>query len=288
MTSRKIIVGYDRSADAKAATAWALDEGARTGAPVEFCYVWEWPAWIPAASMVPAPAVWPDRNADHAIKEMLDEVVAAAKQTHPAVLTTTFTLDADIALTLIDRSGEASLVVLGSRGHSAVAGLLGSVSAAVSAHAHCPVVVVRGDQAASTPVVAGIDDSPQAQSVLAFAAEQAAARHVPLRLVHAWKPVTGIWADTAMATATITPAERQPFDDLVAAIQQRYPEVEISADAVMDHPAAALVSASTSAQLLVVGSRGRGAARGMLLGSVSQHLLRHSRCTVTVVHDPKP
>jgi len=287
MTTRKIIVGYDRSADAKAAAAWALDEAARTGAPVEFCYIWEWPAWIPAASMVPAPAVWPDRNADHTITEMLDDAVAAAKQTHPTVPTATFTVDADVALTLIDRSAQAGLVVLGSRGHSAVAGLLGSVSVAVSAHAHSPVIVVRGDTAATAPVVVGVDDSPQAPSVLAFAAEQAVARQVPLWVVHAWKPVTGIWAQTPMATGTISPAEQRPFDDLVAAARQKFPELEISAEAVVDHPAAALVSASGNAQLLVVGSRGRGAARGMLLGSVSQHLLRHASCTVAIVHDSK-
>ncbi|MFD0525866.1 universal stress protein [Paractinoplanes durhamensis] len=56
------------------------------------------------------------------------------------------------------------------------------------------------------------------------------------------------------------------------------------AEAVTEHPAAALAAASTTAQLLVVGTRGRGAVRGMLLGSVSQHALRHSACTVAVAH----
>ncbi len=60
MTARKIIVGYDRPPGAEGAAAWALDEARRTGARVEFFYAYERPAWAPAASTIPAPAVWPD------------------------------------------------------------------------------------------------------------------------------------------------------------------------------------------------------------------------------------
>lgn len=285
MNARKIIVGYDRSPDAQAAAAWALDEAARTGALVEFFYAYEWPAWAPATSTVPAPAVWPDGETDRAIKGALNEAVTTARQTHPTVRTAISIVNASAALTLIDRSAEASLIVIGSRGHSAVAGLLGSVSVAASAHAHCPVIVVRGDAAPTAPIVVGVDDSPSAQSALAFAVEQAAARGVPLRVIRAWTPVTGIWAETPMATGTVTAEERHPFDEMVAGWRDKYPTLQISAEAVVDHPAAALALGSTTAQLLVVGTRGRGAFRGMLLGSVSQHLLRHSACTVAVVHD---
>ena len=88
MTARKIIVGYDRSSDAKAAAAWALDEAARTGALVEFFYAYEWPAWAPAASMVPSPAVWPDGETDRAIRDRLNDAVTSAKLSHPGVRTT--------------------------------------------------------------------------------------------------------------------------------------------------------------------------------------------------------
>lgn len=237
--------------------------------------------------MVPAPAVWPDSVTDRAIRAMLDEAVTAAARTHPAVRTTISIVSAGAGLTLIDRSAEASLVVLGCRGHSAVAELLGSVATAVSAHAHCPVVVVRGEPGPSAPVVAGVDDSPVAESVLAFAAEQAAARGVALRVIRAWKPVTGVWTGPQPAAGAVTEDERRPFDELVAAWQDKYPELEISARAVADHPAAALALAGRDAQLVVVGSRGRGAVRGLLLGSVSQHLLRHCAATVAVVHDTR-
>jgi nucleotide-binding universal stress UspA family protein len=284
MSANRIIVGYDRSTDARIATVWALDEAARTGAMVEFLYAYEWPTWMPAASMVPAPGVWPDAETDQAIKDSLNEAVATARQTHPVVRTGLSIVRNNAALALIDRSAEARLIVLGSRGHSAVANLLGSVSLAVSAHARCPVVIVRGTPRAHAPVVAGVDESAQGEAVLAFAAEQAAARDVPLRLIRAWKPVTGLWEETPLVTRTVTAEERRAFDELVAAWREKYPDLNISAEAVVDHPARVLEIASRTAQLLVVGSRGRGSVRGMLLGSVSQHLLRHATCSVTVVH----
>ncbi|MEV4642928.1 universal stress protein [Actinoplanes sp. NPDC049548] len=285
MKARKIIVGYDRSCEARAAAAWALDEADRTGALVEFFYAYEWPTWVPAASTVPAPAVWPDGETDRAIKGSLREAVAQARETHPRVPTKVSIVHGSTALTLIERSAEAGLVVLGSRGHSAVAGVLGSVSVAVSAHAHCPVIVVRGETDRAAPVVVGVDDSPCAQLALNFALDQALERHVPVRIIHAWRPVTGIWEDSPLVTHTVTAEERRPFDEIVSAWRDKYPQVKITADAVVDHPAHALAVASATAQLVVVGSRGRGAFRGMVLGSVSQHLLRQSACTVAVVRE---
>jgi nucleotide-binding universal stress UspA family protein len=281
MTNRRIVIGYDRTIEAKNAAGWALDQAARTGAPVEFLYAYEWPIWAPSTTMVPSAAVWPDSATVESIRDMMEEAVASARRTHPAVRTTYATVDGNAALTLIDRSADAGLVVVGSLGHSAVAGLLGSVSASVSAHAHCPVVVVRDREPTAAPVVAGYDAH---ESVLAFAAEQASVWHVPLRVIHAWKPLTVRYDGKAIGVRTITPAERRPFDEALDVWREKYPGLPIVADAVVDQPAAALAAASTSAQLLVVGSRGHGAARGTLLGSVSQHLLRHSACSIAVVH----
>jgi nucleotide-binding universal stress UspA family protein len=285
MTAKRIIVGYDRSVDARAAARWALDEANRTGALVEFCYAYEWPEWAPAASTIPAPAVWPDGETDRAVRGGLQEAVTTAGRSHPGVRTEISIVHASAALTLIERSADAGLIVVGSRGHSAVSGLLGSVSVAVSAHAHCPVIVVRGSAAPTQPVVAGVDGSAGADLALEFAVEQAVARGVPLRVIRAWRPVTGILAESPLVTRTVTADERRPLDELVAGWRDKYPQLEISAEAVVDHPAGALALASTTAQLLVVGTRGRGAISGMLLGSVSQHLLHHSACTVAVVRE---
>jgi nucleotide-binding universal stress UspA family protein len=193
-------------------------------------------------------------------------------------------VNAPTVLTLRDRSAEASLIVLGSRGQSALASI-GSVSVAVSAHAHCPVVVVRGDPAPAAPVVVGVDDSDCARLALAFAFEQAAGRGVPLRVIRAYAFAAGIWEDRPVVNQTIIEDETRSLHDLVTEWQQKYPDVQVSATFRAEHPADALTAASAGAQLVVVGSRGRGAFRGMLLGSVSQHLLHRSPCTVAVVRE---
>jgi nucleotide-binding universal stress UspA family protein len=281
MTTKKIVVGYDRSGSAKDAAAWALDEASRTGASVLFFYAYEWPVRAPAASVIPAP----DDETDRAVEDGLKEAVAAAKRTHPTVRTAISIVRDSPAPPLIERSREAGLIVLGSHGHSAVSGLLGSVSVAVSAHARCPVIVARGGCPATAPIVVGVDDSASAHAALAFAVDQAATRGVPLRVIRAWTPETSPWGITPGAVAFDPEYDRGQFDELVAGWRGKYPQVEITAQVLMEHPAAALTAASADAQLLVVGTRGRGALRGMLLGSVGQHLLRHSACTVAVVHD---
>jgi len=281
-----IIVGYDNSTDAKAAARWALDAAQRAGSTVEFHYAYEWPDWVPAVATVGAPAVQPDGEIERFVAGMLNEAQAEARRSHPTVKTETSTVNASAALTLIGRSADATLVVLGSRGHSGVLGLLGSVSVAVSENARCPVVVVRGTPDPTAPVVVGADDSAPAQAAVRFAAEQARLRGVALRVVRAWFPAGGVGDPAPEASLLVTADERQAFVNLVNQVRAEHPGLQVTGETVNEHPAAALVRASADAQLLVVGTRGRGPVRGMLLGSVSQHVLRHSTASVAVVHGP--
>ncbi|BCY09393.1 universal stress protein [Actinoplanes sp. L3-i22] len=269
---KKIIIGYDGSPLARAALDWTLDEADRTHCPVELFYADEWPAWTPTGGASSGPDR-PDSYAVEVIGGMMERALATARQTHPMVDVTTKTVRAFPGPALIDRSRRARLIVVGGRGHSAVADLLGSVSSAVSAHAHCPVVVIRGAASSNARVVAGIDGSALATPVLDFAAAQASARRVPLRVVQAWP------------LAQARDRERDRLDSLVIETRDTFPEITVESEAIVEHPAAALVRESAAAQLVVVGSRGRNVVQGLLLGSVSQHLLRHSSCTVAVVHD---
>ena len=100
--------------------------------------------------------------------------------------------DGPPALVLQERSAEAGMLVLGSRGHGGFGGLLaGSTAVSVAAHAHCPVVVVRDGAAGARPngpVAVGVDGSGPSLVALGFAAERAAQRQMPLRVLHAWTP----------------------------------------------------------------------------------------------------
>ncbi|MEV4350599.1 universal stress protein [Actinoplanes sp. NPDC049596] len=246
-----IVVAYDHSPDARAAVGWALDGGA----PVTLLYAHLVPSWIPSG----AGETLPGGEWEQTVVAALEEIVAAARQTHPAVPVSFRAVHAPPAEALLDASSDPAtdMVVFGSRGHSALASLLGSVSSNVSAHADCPVVVVRGQAPSHAPIVAGLDGSHAESAVLEFAAAQASARGAPLRLLR-------------------SPRSTVSEPDL--------PALVITSETVSSHPAATLTEAGATAQLIVVGSRGRGPLSGLLLGSVSQHLLRHSACSVAVVH----
>ena len=183
----------------------------------------------------------------------------------------------------------AQLLVLGDRGLGGLAGLLlGSVAVGLAAHGACPVVVVRGERGRAgneeRPVVVGIDDSSISEAALAFAFEAAAARGVGLVVVHAWSPTA---IDDALAPVMDWGAAMAEEDavlgERLAGWEQKYPGVAVRRTVVRDGAVRALVAASRDAQLVVVGSRGRGNATGLLLGSVSHGVLHASHCPVAIV-----
>jgi len=191
---------------------------------------------------------------------------------------------------LRSESQGAQLLVLGDRGYGAISGLLlGSVAAAMAAHAGCPVVLVRTEEGKpvedrTRPVVVGVDGSPLSEAALAFAYEQASVRGVPLIAVHTWwdliadpkiAPIVD-W-DAMEADAKVVLAER------LAGWAEKYPDVRVHRMVTHERPAHALVTESRRAQLVVVGSRGRGGATGLMLGSVSHKVLHRSHCSVAVL-----
>jgi nucleotide-binding universal stress UspA family protein len=177
--------------------------------------------------------------------------------------------------------------VVGSRGHGGFVGaLLGSVSQHCVHHATCPVVVVRGPDTPRRdgPIVVGLDGSPQSEAALAFAVEAAVARRVPLRAVR-------VWLDPAVPYVVTGPTDwdeevkRQQglLAEQLVGWREKYPDLRVEPILMQDRPAHALAQSTGDAQLVVVGSRGRGGLTGMLLGSVSQAMLQHAECPVAVV-----
>ncbi|WP_442932456.1 universal stress protein [Micromonospora sp. NBC_01699] len=304
MGERPILVGYDGSEGARLALAWALDEATRTGAPVRLAYAFE---WMTAGSWIgpgPGPGTWPDDTTRQEVGELVSAAVSEAADSHPDLTVRGEVLDTPAAIGLRQRSADAAMVVLGSRGHGGFSGLLaGSTTIAVSAHAQCPVVIVRpstvdppdapvaadrdagrGADHGRRRIVVGTDGSPYARLALDWAVRRALSRAVPVHAIRARHEPRRPWRPADPDPADVSRDELAALDEELAGWRDRYPDLPITAEVVPGHPTAVLVEASRQAQLVVVGSRGQGGFRGLVLGSVSQQLLHHTHSPLAVVH----
>jgi nucleotide-binding universal stress UspA family protein len=285
---RPVVAGVDGSECALAAVRWAAAEAARRRLPLRLVAAHTWPA----GGFVGDPGLGVDPRAvlRDVVLGHLTAATAVAAAVVPGLAVEQVDVDGDPAVVLAGESKRAELVVLGDRGLGGFTGLLlGSVAVALSAHAACPVVVVRGveaDPAVSRPepVVVGVDGSQGSTAAVDFAVEAAVLRGVPLVAVHAWRDVL---VDATMAPLVdwdaVESDEREVLAERLAGTRTEHPDLVLRRLVVRDRPARALVDESRNAQLVVVGSRGRGGIQGLLLGSVSQQLLHHAHCPVAVV-----
>lgn len=140
----RIVVGIDGSEPALKALGWAADQARLTGASLEV--VWAW-SYQPSAIVPGAPELSiPPEEMDALVQAEVDRVVEATIGAEPDLDVTTTIGRGDPASELLDRSRQADLLVVGTRGMGGFKGLLlGSVSQHVLHHASCPVVVVPGD-----------------------------------------------------------------------------------------------------------------------------------------------
>jgi nucleotide-binding universal stress UspA family protein len=285
--NRQIMVGYDGSTHADEALAWAASAARRQHAPLRIVHV--------ARTFLDGYVV-ADRPSDLTTQvgnQVLADCVGRLRAIHPDLEVTTQLEPHDsVAAALTEASRDASLLVLGSRGRGGFAGLLlGSVSVTVAAHAHCPVVVVRTPPAAGDPtvrpVVVGVDGSPTSLSAVDYAFDQASRWGLPLVAVHAWElpslfGTVPPWLPDEVEE--IRMAEKVVLSESLAGHMERYPDVSVTSVVHRGGPAHVILAAAEDAELLVVGSRGLGGFRGLLLGSVSQAVLHHATCPVAVVH----
>lgn len=291
VVNRPVVVGVDGSASAAQAVRWAAREAVRRGAPLVLVHA---PAVIPAA--VPhAVALGAYRDAlTEQGRQWLAEASTAAREAAPDVEVSTELTGGWAAEQLIGRSASAELVVLGSRGLGGFTGLVvGSIAVAVATYGHCPVVVVRGPDSQTEPrqdgpVVVGVDGSPTSQAAITFAFQAAVSRNVPLVAVHAWSDLPTTAWDLIADWQTIQEQESKALNQRLAEYQAQYPTVTVEQVVARDRPAHTLLEQAENAQLVVVGSRGRGGFRGLLLGSTSQALIHHATCPVAVVPAPRP
>ena len=226
----------------------------------------------------------------------LDSAQVLARQSaddNAAIEITTEELEGRPAPLLIDLSKQAWMVVLGSHGHGEITGLVvGSVTAAVAAHSECPVAVVRGrtldgHPPTEGPIVVGVDGSESCKPAVAAAFEEAAMRGATLVAVNVWsdvsvQPSLGATPDDPH-WSRIQTGEEVVLAERLAGWQERYPDVTVERVVARDRPVRVLSEYAEQAQLIVVGTRGRGGFKGMLLGSTSRAMLHTADCPVLSV-----
>jgi nucleotide-binding universal stress UspA family protein len=291
----RIVVGIDGSPGSRDALRWAFREHLVRGWPLTAVMAWGYldqhqpPSGEPFA---------PDYDASQArstleafvIDALGDDAAASVERRAPCDL-------ARHALTA--EADDAALLVVGARGLGGFRGLLlGSVSQQCLQHARCPVAVVRasGDAPTVEPdgavgrIVVGVDGSENSGHALRWAYDEARARGAPVDVVHAWSSVP--YADARFGGSAESSWDW--LEDAGRAVLDAAVDAE-PADGLVDPPrrvlvpgsaAGALVHAGEEADLIVVGARGLGAIRALILGSVSQQVVQHATVPVVVVPTP--
>jgi len=282
-----IVVAVDGSPASNAATCWAARDAAMRNIPLTVVSV----VTTPTATYPPVPypdslGVWLE---DQGRKAAADAVKIAedAMPSDRQVAVKSEVVYSTPAQALVKMSDEAEMVVVGSSGKGSLArGVVGSVSSSVVRHANCPVAVIRDEDLLMpdpqhAPILVGIDGSEASELATAFAFDEASRRGVDLVALHAWSDVTVLELPGLDWSAVGSEAERSLAETL-AGWQERYPDVTVHRVVVCDRPARQLIEKSESAQLLVVGSHGRGGLSRMMLGSVSNTVVHSVRIPVIV------
>ena len=294
-----VLVGVDGSPASLHAVDWAAAYAAAHGLGLHLVCSYSVPSFT-AAALDGGYAALDDTAIADGARAVLDEAVERVKRTRVRVTSAVATGDA--AAVLVELSRGAALVVVGTRGRGGFAErLLGTVSSALPAHAHCPTVVVPFKRPDGQPVheaddfprtevrkiVVGVDGSSAAEAALDHAilegeiwgAEVTAVAGVPLGTG------TGLlaWLPAAVDHEAVLRDVAEGLDVVVDRALVNHPGVEVRRHVLDGTGAALLTEFSTAVDLVVVGSRGRGGFAGLLLGSTSQAVLHHAACPVMVV-----
>jgi nucleotide-binding universal stress UspA family protein len=285
----RIVVGVDGSEHGRRALLWAHYEAGLRGDELTAVLAWGLfdqlhadggasfdPDYGPADAAAALDATIADTLGADAAAEVRKEVVCDLP-----------------ARALLDAARDAELLAVGPRGRGELRELmLGSVSQACLHHARCPVAIVRASDKQAAPkaagadqrVVVGVDGSDDAAQALRWALVDARVRGAVAAVVHAWHPPYSLsFAAAAMDLPAFEDAATRLLDRVVDAVEPEFRDVPIERVLVSGSPTDALLGAAQDAEVVVVGGRGVGGFRGLLLGSVSQQLAHHAPCPVVVV-----
>ncbi len=278
--SEKYLIGVDASNHSRTALAWGLERARHRGASVELIHIADDSFLSESVAFLSEAQVASEQMLANEIEYATATLGFTGKITGTAVVGHPI---AEIELA----SKHADLLILGAHSGSKFAGsVFGTRAVKVAAVAHCPVAVVPAEQTeVGTGIVVGVDGSESSKLALAFAAEEASLRSQPLIAVYAWMPpltpgLEYLWSEE-LVTAQQAAAE-EAIAIAVAGLATRYPDLEVQREIVQAPPVTALLQVAAKADMLVVGSRGRGGISRLLLGSVSHGVLNQLPCTTIV------
>lgn len=297
-----VIVGFDASDQGSRALHYAAVDALRRDLPLTVISAFTVPRAV-AGYVDSAAEITGDSLARRGAEEVLDE---AREQLHGYPGRVEYRVEhGDAAGVMIARSENATHAVVGGRGRGGFVGrLLGSVSSALPAHAHCPTTVINrrydpdlvgGDTRFTArrderPVIVGVDGSAHGRVAALHAAEAAALRGTSLELLLALPTIDSslLWyAGRAAKDAGITDQEMQGLqerlDGDVRWLNGHFPELSIDGVIEQGTPTRVMSHATERAQLTVLGTRGRGGITSALLGSVSRSVLMEAHGPVEIV-----
>ncbi|MEU4066433.1 universal stress protein [Streptomyces wedmorensis] len=286
--SREIVAGVDGSPESLAAADWAAREALHRGLPLRLAHAWRW-------EPLDIPLVQDPETQQRAAFTVLRDAEATIAARHPDLTITSEVLPDTPVAALLGTEERAEMLVIGSRGHGAVAGfLLGSYGQQIIAAATRPVVAVRsrdGEQAeppAGHVLVGQHGDPEDSAAALGFAFATAAARGASVRAVRAWSlPPLYAYSPASMRLADeaggLVPYEEKALREALAPWRERYPDVPVTEHVELGSAGQVLLSSSGSARLLVVGRRARRGAIGPRIGSVAHAALHLAPCPVAVI-----
>ena len=281
-----VVVGADGSEDSVRAIDWAAEHAKTEGRDLVLVHGVGSPGsnvqWLASGGIEITNYL---AEMDAAGQAILDTAAARVAPDRPEGRVHTVVERLDARHALITASERAGVVVLGSRGMGPVRSLLiGSVSAAVARHAHCPVVIVRPHHPGTVRrgVLVGTDGTDQASDVLDFAFRQASEKSLPLTVLHAeWDPT--VRPHELAADHPSYNAGALALAETLAGLPEKYPDVAVRRTIWRGDPAAALLRLADDMNLVVVGHGRQDPMSRMLFGSVARDVLEHARTVVAVV-----
>lgn len=285
LPQKPIVAGIDGSAQSLNAAMWAAGEAHMRHAPLRLVNASDVSSTYYAEGMYPSASYFEELVQEGT--RYLDVARKAVTDAYPSLSVATEVLRMNPRRAIIEESEGARMLVVGSHGRGPLTSMLiGSITFVAATHAQCPVAIIREPltpalTARQSPVVVGVDGSPASEVAVSEAFEEASLRNVDLVAVHCW---TDFVSDSGYARASLAVVDWRSMENEQAEIlaerlagwREKYPDVSVRRVIEREAPAHNLLKHAQDAQLLVVGSRGRGGFAGLVLGSTSRALVHHA------------